>query len=257
MCTVTVLSRSRLLSYPTLSEPLLLRVACNRDELDSRAVAIAPAVHSLRGRRVMMPIDPDSDGTWLAVNDAGLVFTLLNSSPRGAPAEGLSRGTIIPTLADAGSVSEALCGLLDLGADRHRPFRLLVLDRFQLLEAWLEGGRLRYRRAYLHGALMRTSSSLGDGLVEGPRRTLFRQFFHSPSASVAAQDAFHDHRWPGREELSVRMRRGGAHTVSQSVIELTPGFATMTYRTTDALRQTRAILPLVHASVRGAVRQCS
>ena len=257
MCTVTVLSRSRLLSQATSSEPLLLRIACNRDELESRAVALAPAVHSLRGRRVIMPVDPDSDGTWLAVNDAGLVFALLNSTAGGAPAEGLSRGTIIPTLADAGSVGEALCRLLDLGAERHRRFRLLVLDRFQLLEAWLEGGRLRSRRAYLHGALMRTSSSLGDALVDGPRRILFRQFFQSPGAGAAAQDAFHDHQWLGREELSVRMCRAGASTVSQSVIELTPGFATMTYRATDALRQTRAILPLVHASVRGSVRQCS
>jgi hypothetical protein len=257
MCTVTVLSRSRLVSHATQSEPLLLRVACNRDELDSRADARAPAVHVIGERRVLMPIDPDSDGTWLAVTDTGLVFALLNINPGGGLAGGLSRGTIIPRLARAGSVGEALGALFELGGNQHRPFRLLILDRFQIVEAWPEGGRLRHRRAYLHGALMRTSSSLGDELVEGPRRALFRRFFHSPRAGVAAQEAFHDHQWPGREALSVRLCRSGARTVSQSVIEVTPGFATMTYRATDALQQTRAILPLTHTSATNAGRRCS
>jgi hypothetical protein len=257
MCTVTVLSRSRLLSHATPSEPMLLRVACNRDERDSRAEARPPAVHVLGGRSVLMPVDPESEGTWLAVNDAGLVFALLNVNAGGGGADGLSRGTIIPRLAHAGSVGEALGQLFDLGAQRHRPFRLLMLDRFQVVDAWPEDGRLRYRRAYLHGALMRTSSSLGDALVEGPRRALFRRFFHSPRASVAAQEGFHDHQWPGREPLSVRMSRPGARTVSRSVIEVTPGFATMTYRTTDALQQTRTILPLTHASALHAGRRCS
>jgi hypothetical protein len=256
MCTVTVLSRSRLASHATVSDPLLLRVACNRDELESRGVALAPVVHVLGGRRVVMPVDPDSDGTWLAVNDAGLVFALLNGNSGGGPSEGLTRGALIPTLAHAGAVSEALGELLELGADRHRPFRLLILDRFQLVEAWLEDGWLRHRRAYLHGALMRTSSSLGDALVEGPRRTLFRQFFRLPTAGVAAQDAFHDHQWAGHEPVSVRMRRAGARTVSQSVIEISSSFASMTYRAMDTIRQTRVLLPLAAASVPNAVYRC-
>jgi hypothetical protein len=257
MCTVTVLSRSRLTSHATPGQPVLLRLACNRDELESRATAIEPAVRAVGERRVVMPIDPESGGTWLAVNDAGLVFALLNRNPGGTAADGLTRGTIIPALAHAGSVSEALGALLDARAERHRPFRLLIVDRFRLAEAWLEEGRLRHRCAYLHGAFMRTSSSLDDALVEGPRRTLFRQFFRRPTAGVAAQDAFHDHQWTGREALSVRMRRAGARTVSQSVIEIAPGFAILTYRALDQMRQTRMLLPLAGSALAAGVRQCS
>jgi hypothetical protein len=257
MCTVTVLPRARLTTYATAVEPVLLRVACNRDELDRRAAALPPAIHRAGERRVLMPIDPESGGTWIAANDAGLVFALLNSNPGHPAPDGLSRGGIIPRIAGAASVSDALERLIDARTERYRPFRLLVTDRFQLVEGWVEDGRLRYRRAYLHGPVMPTSSSLGDALVEGPRRTLFRRFFQSPAAAVAAQDAFHDHQWPGREDVSVLMRRDGAHTVSQSTIEITPGFATITYRALDARRQWRTLLPLAGGTTVATVRQCS
>ena len=117
-----------------------------------------------------MPVDPESGGTWIAASDAGLVFTLLNvnsdtaaDANAGGPSRrgGLSRGGLIPSLLGAGNVSEALGLVLDSRADRYRPFRLLMMDPYQLIECWLDAGRVRHRRAYLHGAVMRTSSSLG------------------------------------------------------------------------------------------------
>src|SRR5206468_9651830 len=57
-----------------------IRVASNRDELRSRAPGLAPEVRGFGSRRAMMPIDPVSGGTWIAVNDAGLAMTLLNAN---------------------------------------------------------------------------------------------------------------------------------------------------------------------------------
>lgn len=230
MCTVTAITRAGLAAPAWASDPLLLRLVCNRDERISRADALAPVLHSIDGQRVLMPSDPESGGTWIAVNECGVTFSLLNANAAGSlPSEGLSRGGLIPRLAGARSMSEALARLLDADAGRYRPFRLLILDAAQLIEGWVEEGRVRYRRAYLHGAMMRTSSSLGDALVEGPRRTLFRRFFRDASHPAAAQDAFHDHQWPGREHMSVRMRRTAARTVSRTTIEVSAGFATMIY----------------------------
>jgi hypothetical protein len=91
---------------------------------------------------------------------------------------------------------------------------------------------------------MRTSSSLGDALVEGPRRTLFRRFFRGTSQAAAAQDAFHDHQWPGREDVSVRMQRAGASTVSRTTVEVSASFATMIYTSARGGVRARVVLPI-------------
>ena len=257
MCTVTAVPRSRLSSSAWAADPLLLRLACNRDEQRTRAEALPPVVQLVEGRRVMMPLDPESGGSWIAVNEQGLVFALLNVNAVGrAAADGLSRGGVIPRLVSAASISQALARLLDVEAGRYRPFRLLMLDASQLVECWMEEGRLRHRRAYLHGAVMRTSSSLGDAVVEGPRRTLFRRFFRDTSSPAAAQDAFHDHQWPGREDVSVRMQRDDALTVSRTTVEVSASFATMIYRPARRDGHARVVLPLAGATALAGAR-CS
>jgi len=74
MCTVSVI--------PLGTDAL--RLACNRDELRTRAIALPPTIQTFGERRAILPTDPDSGGTWIAVNDAGVVFTLLNAKPAGA-----------------------------------------------------------------------------------------------------------------------------------------------------------------------------
>jgi hypothetical protein len=172
-----------------------------------------------------MPRDPAAGGTWIAANDRGLVFALLNAYPSPAsPEDGAvswtSRGSVIPQLASSETVSEALdrAGRIDL--PRLRPFRLMLLDPRQLIECWPEGTRLRHRKVFLHGPLVRTSSSLGDSVVQAPRRALFRRFFDGTPHPLAAQDAFHDHQWPGAEAISIRMERADARTVSRTVVEV-------------------------------------
>lgn len=269
MCTVTAIPRSRLTSASWSADPLMLRLVSNRDERRSRPEACPPVLHSIEGRRVVSPLDPESGGTWIAVNDCGLVFALLNSNPatpgsrlpahEGHPAasSGISRGGVIPRLAGAASMSEALARLLDAGAERYRPFRLLMLDASQLVECWVDDGRLRHRRAYLQGPVMRTSSSLGDAVVEGPRRTLFRRFFRGSAHAAAAQDAFHEHQWPGREDVSVHMARVDARTVSRTVVEVSANFATMMYRAAQPELRARVVLPLAGAASLAGARRCS
>jgi transport and Golgi organization protein 2 len=244
MCTVTALPRA-LLARSFNAEPLLLRVACNRDEQITRAAGLPPAMWSAGPRNAVMPIDPQSGGTWMAANDSGVVFVLINAN-HGGPAKAghygahgpakaghyreLSRGVIIPALVGSATVSEALARAQHLDAERYRPFRLLLIDRYQLVECWHDGDRLRHRRSFLYGALMRTSSGLGDAVVEAPRRALFRRCFADPHDPVAAQDRFHDHQWPGREAVSVNMRRHGARTVSQTIVEVGLETVSMSYR---------------------------
>jgi hypothetical protein len=215
----------------------LLRISCNRDELATRVAALPPVRRTEGKRQTVMPLDPQSGGTWIAVNDLGIVFALLNanaaaaSSPTTSP---VSRGTIIPRLVGCASVSETLAHAAALQVDRFQPFKLLLFDRYQLAECWPDGDRLRHRRSFLYSAVMRTSSGLGDAIVTGPRRTLFRRFFDAPQDPIRAQDLFHQHRWPGREAISVNMERPDARTVSHTVIEIGLETIAVSYRATNA-----------------------
>lgn len=242
MCTVTALPRS-LLSRAVAADPLLLRVVHNRDEQITRAAGLPPTVWTVGSRRALMPIDPQSGGTWVAVNDAGVVFAMMNANPhlvdvtragvvasQAAP----SRGIIIPSLVESATVSEALARAQQLRVESFAPFRLLLFDRFQLVECWPLGDRLRHRRAFLSSAIMRTSSGLGDAVVAGPRRALFQRFFNQPDDARDAQDGFHQHRWIGREDVSINMRRSDAHTVSHTVVEVGCESVSMSYRQADS-----------------------
>jgi hypothetical protein len=234
MCTVTALPRSRLPMDDRTADRLLLRVACNRDELLTRRAALPPTLWDAGARRALMPIDSESGGTWMAANDAGLVFVILNTYP-GGPVRmgGVSRGTIIPTLVGCATASSALAQAQALRADRYSPFRLLLIDRYQVVECWPDGDRIRHRRAYLHGAIMRSSSGLGDGVVAGPRRTLFQRLFTGSLDARAAQDLFHRHQWPGREAISVNMRRDEARTVSRTVVEVRDRSVALSYQAVE------------------------
>jgi len=188
-----------------------------------------------------MPIDPESGGTWIAANDAGVVFALLNANP-GAPPQSTnpagpstrSRGTIIPSLVESATVSEALARAERIQVEQYAPFRLLLFDRFQLVECVRHGARIRHRRSYLSAAILRTSSGLGDAVVAGPRRALFQRFFSAPRDPRAAQDMFHQHRWIGREAVSINMCRSDARTVSHTIVEVGSETISMTYVPADS-----------------------
>src|SRR4030095_1045466 len=142
----------------------------------------------------------------------------------------VSRGTIIPTLVGCGTVSRALAQAQRIRADRFAPFRLLIVDRYEVIDCRPDGDRIRYRRSDLRTAILRTSSGLGDEVVAGPRRTLFRRTFVGARNAQAAQDHYHRHQWPGRETIRVTMRRHDAATVSRTVVEVREGSVRLSYQ---------------------------
>ena len=238
MCTVTILPEPLVAPGNVgADDPLRWRVACNRDELRSRPAALPPAITRAGSRLAIMPVDPASGGTWIGVNDAGLVCSLLNvcAGQPVAPAP-LSRGTIIPPLLRYADVDSALMWAARLPPDQYQPFRLLISDGHELVECCSDGRTLRHRRRLLTNAVIRTSSGLGDRLVTRPRAALFRKFLAATSDKVAAEDLFHLHQWRGREEISVRMRRADARTVSHTVIEVRERTVRLVYRPADAFQ---------------------
>ena len=221
MCTVSVVrpfvSASRM---PT--GPALFRVVVNRDEQRVRPDALPPVVEAGMRPRVVMPIDPQGAGTWVAATDAGLVFVLLNGmGPARLSAAGAapSRGLIIPALLPSLSIDEALERLLALDLGGYRAWRLLVVSASRLLQVEAnEHGRARHMRSFLPARFVATSSSIDGARAIQLRTRLFHELVRQPDP--AAQDAFHDHQWPEVPGLSVRMDRPEARTVSRTTIEV-------------------------------------
>jgi len=209
-------------------------MACSRDESHGRAAAQPPTSCVINGRRVLMPIDPSSGGTWVAVNDAGLALTLLNYNLPDPPAgRTRSRGEVIPSLMGCATAKEVLDLLPSIDAHEMMPFRLVLCDGHGVFfwrstePAMLTEGVIGVP---FWSPEMFTSSGLGDHLVEPPRRALFDGWFGSdPAVYEARQLAFHQHRWDDRPHLSVAMSREDARTVSYTTVEVTPDAVTMRY----------------------------
>lgn len=234
-----------------------LRLGFNRDERPTRPPARPPAVRAFGERRAVLPTDPQSGGTWLGVNDAGLALAVLNVNPPekwGRPSP-RSRGHLIPALLGLDTPADALAEF-DRAFDYpdFAPFRLAVVGRGIVAEVRWDGRAPMVTSRLLGGTpLLFTSSGLGDHLVEGVRRELFDDLFAGPADGwAAAQDEFHRHRWPGREHLSVNMVRDTARTVSHAVVELDEAGVTVRYTAPpfDPAGETRTTLAFHPAGVR-------
>ena len=66
MCTVSLIARKR--GYA---------LAMNRDEKLSRVAGLPPKLRVVAGRKILGPSEPGG-GTWIALNDAGITFALIN-----------------------------------------------------------------------------------------------------------------------------------------------------------------------------------
>ncbi|MEM7625183.1 MAG: NRDE family protein [Planctomycetota bacterium] len=224
MCTAT------LLPLPTADDATAFRLVTNRDEQHARAPAISPEVRRYGRRAVLMPVDPSSDGTWVAANDAGLAITLLNLNLGDAqpdPVGRSSRGAVVPSLMHHAAAADAAAEAERIDAAAMMPFRLLVADGRAAFVVRSDGTVLTISAINPAGRpTMLTSSGLGDHLVATPRRELFHASdFKTPDD----QDAFHRHRWPDRPHLSVAMHREDARTVSRTVVEVSADVVTMAY----------------------------
>lgn len=200
------------------------RVACNRDERRVRPAATAPRIRSVAGRRSVWPRDPQGGGTWIGANDTGLVIALLNRAGSGGESTRTttSRGLLIPallTLRDIDAAAERAAMEL-AGARRFEPFTLVLVQHRVVTVVEHTGESVTTATQGLSRPLMFTSSSLGDHLVEVPRRQLFADLVESNDRPLAGQAAFHRHRWRDRPEISVQMERPDALTVSRTVIDV-------------------------------------
>jgi uncharacterized protein with NRDE domain len=177
------------------------------------------------GVRALWPVDPDGGGTWIGVNDRGVAASLLNVNPAHADHSGASglasRGAIIPAIIDVSRAADAIKRLGGLDLACFRPFRVVIADVRSIFEAAWDRRTLRVERRPLAPACF-VSSGLGDARAL-PRLDLWREWLRIGRPNEDLQDAFHRHQWADRPEISVRMSRADARTVSTTVVEVRGG----------------------------------
>ena len=116
MCTVTFVPKA---------DGFLL--AMNRDDAYSRAETTPPLVHTLDDSRALFPSEING-GTWIAANDSGLAFCLLNWNRPVLAAKTRSRGEIIPAIAHATSLEQLAVLMHQVPSDGLHPFRLIAFS---------------------------------------------------------------------------------------------------------------------------------
>lgn len=213
MCTLVILRR------PGDDWPLLL--AANRDEMHGRP-ARAPARHWPDRPDVVAGLDQTGGGSWLGLNDHGVVAAVMNREGTLGPAEGKrSRGELVLEALDHAEAKQAAGALADLYPDAYRPFNLVVADSRDAY--WLRHGgdgeiRIHPIPPGLH---MLSATELNDPGY--PRiRTYLDRFRHAETPDPRHAD------WQAwRDLLACRAYSMEAGPAAAMTLDLDNGFGTV------------------------------
>lgn len=177
-------------------------VAANRDErLDRPAVPVT--VLRERAPRILGGRDLLAGGTWLAVNERGVVAGLTNQpSADGRDPTKRSRGELPLTCAGHDSAAEAVAALsAEIDPRQYNPCWMLVGDRNVLFSVGLSGGtkpeveKLAPGVHVLENAPLRAESAKAAFVTDLVRQARAAQADESVAATVAAlQEVLRDHR---------------------------------------------------------------
>ena len=192
---------------------------CNRDERKSRAAAWPPRVRELQGIKFIAPIDAQHGGSWIAVNEFGTTFCLLNRYDVAvAPTSGTSRGMLLYDLLDCTAPAEVEARLRRLSLAAFQPFTLAAVPLHTSPQLFQWNGAQLQTEANI--ALPVTSSSFDTQIVIAQRQAAYRKI--QPVISRELLLKFHRSHEPLPLEAAVCMHRAETHTVSFSHLIVTP-----------------------------------
>jgi hypothetical protein len=158
MCSVIILRRPEHERWPLL-------IAANRDELATRA-AEPPGRYWDDRPDVVAGYDVDGGGSWLGLNDHGVVAAVLNR--RGT----LGRGELVLEALDHADAEAAAGALAHLDPSAYRPFNLVVADAVDAFWIRHAGDGMVRSVALQPGIAMLAAGELNDATSARVRRYL-------------------------------------------------------------------------------------
>jgi hypothetical protein len=204
-----------------------LDVWVNRDEKRNRLPGQPPRILRTQwGTLHLAPGDTDRGGTWVAVNEHGLVACLLNyyQAEYATPVRGTTRGELPLRVMDATRLAEVEFLLTDELATRYKAFLLVVLDADGRGREFRWDGLKFQRHDIGTDALPVTTSSYETTAVTAHRRGLWQAMLGECGGKpgVDEHERFHLRDEPGRTAFGVCMRRPDAQSVSFTRVSVGP-----------------------------------
>ncbi len=212
-------------------------VSFSRDELRTRAAGLGPRAIERGGLRVVLPIDADAGGSWIAANEAGTTVALLNGyrfqsaqAERAPPEAGwITRGRLVVELSDAADLGDVEGRIHGRDLWNFRPFELAAFDSSGAAALFSWNGIELLRRELGPADRPLVSSSFDDPGVRQARRALFARMV-TPEAGEADVVRFHTSHDPERGPYSPCMHRPDAQTVSFTLVRVSAAAVEMRHR---------------------------
>ncbi|MEW6747486.1 MAG: NRDE family protein [Planctomycetota bacterium] len=174
MCLIVCLQRART-DYPVI-------LAANRDEFHARAAA--PVSRIGESPRVWAPRDLLAGGTWLGVNEHGLLVAVTNGPTDVIDRRRASRGTLCLEALGRPTAAEAIeWARHEASPDRYNPFRLLCVDAADVFLLIASAGRSEVR-ALAPGLHVITNKHEPDGWWPPSLDAIAHQAHEAPIARV-------------------------------------------------------------------------
>jgi hypothetical protein len=202
-------------------------IAMNRDERITRGAGKPPETHHGGGTKAIYPSDGDG-GTWIGVNERGIVLALLNwndvASPRERDGKARSRGQVIPALIGSRCFVELSTAFQVSNLEGMSPFRLVGIFTFEKqIWEWRWDSVQLEPRVHRWESRHWFSSSLSDEQAEKLRATACCDARSQPDAgSVAWLRRLHASHAGGAGPFSVCVHREDVRTLSYTEVVLTP-----------------------------------
>ena len=221
MCTVSFIARRR--GY---------LLAMNRDENLTRVKGLPPKMILRDARKIISPSEPGG-GTWIALNDAGVTFALINwySISARVKVNAVSRGVVVNSV--SAQVSPLLTAeiLTALPLLRMNPFRLIgVFPATQEIFEWRWDLKKLACKKYSWHSQQWISSGFDEPTAQRIRSETFRQMLRQKSAgSLDWLRRVQRSHAPECGPFSICMHREDAATVSCTEVAVSSRAVRMSY----------------------------
>ncbi len=219
----------------------------NRDEKDSREVALHPKEYIHQHSRVIYPQDPRAKGTWVACADSGFCLCLLNGGfvyHKSKPPYRVSRGVVLLDFFKFNNVNQFL---VNYNFKNIEPFTLVIVEfksSLNLYEVRWDGKQAHL--SYKDSKLPHFWSSVTLYTPEDRQRreSWFEQWKgeHLNHATPELIQAFHKTAGDGDLKTNLMMRKDETQTVSITQVVKSEGEVMMNY--SDIKRNTTSSVVL-------------
>lgn len=221
MCTVTFIARKR--GYA---------LGMNRDEKLTRVLGLPPAERRIENCRVIFPSEPGG-GTWIALNETGVTFALINWYSITARVTGAatSRGEIVAAVSAMDDDSNAAVRLKELPLKRINPFRLIgIFPATQQVLEWRWDLNRLTATAHRWKTQQWISSGFDEPAAQRVRGRTFQQAGRQGSAGgLDWLRRLHRSHAPQTGPCSTCMHRTEAATVSYTEVTVSSRHAELRY----------------------------